>query len=77
MQLSGFDSIDYRTKVDAQHIIRPETLHSTFDKPASITGQSFSINHTGQFHISMIHLLGSSKPRKAGFENVILHIDFS
>ena len=38
MQLSGFDSIDYRTKVDAQHIIRPETLHSTFDKPASITG---------------------------------------
>lgn len=38
-QLSGFDSIDYRTKVDAQHIIRPETLHSTFDKPASITGQ--------------------------------------
>ena len=37
-QLSGFDSIDYRTKVDAQHIIRPETLHSTFDKPASITG---------------------------------------
>jgi hypothetical protein len=36
-QLSGFDSIDYRTKVDAQHIIKPETLHSTFDKPASIT----------------------------------------
>ena len=36
-QLSGFDSIDYRTKVDPQHIIKPEFLHSTFDKPASIT----------------------------------------
>ncbi len=35
-QLSGFDSIDYRTKVEPQHIIKPETLRSTFDKPASI-----------------------------------------
>jgi hypothetical protein len=36
-QLSGFDSIDYRTKVDPQHIVKPEHLHSTFDKPASVT----------------------------------------
>ena len=36
-QLSGFDSIDYRKKVDSQHIIMPDQLHSTFDKPASIT----------------------------------------
>jgi len=35
-QLSGFDSVDYRTRVDAQHLVRPETLRSTFDKPASI-----------------------------------------
>ncbi len=35
-QLSGFDPVDYRTKVNEQHIVRPEELHSTFDKPASI-----------------------------------------
>ncbi len=35
-QLSGFDSIDYRTKVDHQHLVKPEKLQSTFDKPASI-----------------------------------------
>ena len=37
VSFTGFDSIDYRTKVDAQHIVKPEHLHSTFDKPASIT----------------------------------------
>lgn len=51
-QLSGFDSIDYRTKIDEQHIIKPEALHSTFDKPASITVNMS--NWTWNSHIYMV-----------------------
>ncbi len=35
-QLSGFDSIDYRTRVDAEHLVKPKDLYSTFDKPAML-----------------------------------------
>ena len=54
-QLSGFDSIDYRTKIDPQHIIKPEKLHSTFDEPASIT-----INITNWTQLSHIYIVITS-----------------
>ena len=36
-QLSSFDSVDYRAKIDREHIIKPERLYNDFQNPASIT----------------------------------------
>lgn len=36
-QLTGLDTSDFKTKVDPEHLVKPESLHSTFDRPASVT----------------------------------------
>ena len=35
--LTGLDTTDFKTKVDPEHLVKPESLHSTFDKPASVS----------------------------------------
>ena len=54
-QLSGLDSTDFKTKVDPEHLVQPETLHSTFDKPASVT-----IKLTKWYYDSHIYIVVTS-----------------
>ena len=54
-QLSGLDSTDFKTKVDPEHLVQPETLHSTFDKPASVT-----INLSKWYYDSHIYIVVTS-----------------
>ncbi|QQP36482.1 Uncharacterized protein FKW44_021607, partial [Caligus rogercresseyi] len=54
-QLSGFDSIDYRSKINPQHIVKPEGLRSSWDQPASIT-----VNLTNWSSLSHVYLIFTS-----------------
>ncbi|CAB4063458.1 unnamed protein product [Lepeophtheirus salmonis] len=54
-QLSGFDSIDYRSKINPQHIVKPEGLRSSWDQPASIT-----VNLTNWNSLCHIYLIFTS-----------------
>ena len=54
-QLTGLDTTDFKTKVDPEHLVKPETLHSTFDKPASV-----SINLSRWYYESHIYMVITS-----------------
>ena len=54
-QLTGLDTTDYKTKVDPEHLVKPESLHSTFDKPASV-----SINLSRWYYESHIYVVITS-----------------
>ena len=54
-QLSGLDSTDFKTKVDPEHLVQPEKLHSTFDQPAQL-----SINLAKWYSDSHIYLVVTS-----------------
>ena len=54
-QLTGLDTTDFKTKVDPEHLVKPESLHSTFDKPASV-----SINLSRWYYESHIYVVITS-----------------
>lgn len=54
-QLTGLDTTDFKTKVDPEHLVKPESLHSTFDKPASV-----AINLNRWYYESHIYLVITS-----------------